>query len=567
MKDQILKSYVEDFRSEIGYTELTEDQCFERYVNYCLVSKQYPRDFDIESLSPGGSNDIGVDGAAIIVNGNIIQAPEEVDFLVEKNGFIDVRFMFIQSKNSTKFKGDQVGTLIFGLKSFFSDEPSIPENEEIKTLREIKDRIYKNTIHLESPPELDIYFVTTGEWKQPEPIVGRVKLELKTFEESRLFSEIKFNFYDADKLKDTYREIRRKTVKEISFSNHVALPDILKIRQSFVGSIPAKEFVRLITDSSGELQKNLFEDNIRDFQGRNKVNIGISDTLKNDELQSALSVLNNGITVIAKKVEPIGGKMKLTDFQIVNGCQSSHVLFDNKELLQDNTHIVLKVIETTDQELSHKVIQATNKQTLVTDEAFESLSSFHRDLEEYYKARASGLNAPVYYERRSKQYEGVPSIHTNQVISLTAQIKAYVATILAQPHSTHRYYGELLDANRNKMFREHDKKEPYFIACLGVNRLERAFKRGLINSKYRNFKYQILYIAHCYHEVLRKSKPGYGYEEIIESYSTIDTCLPIFNAACTTIDTQSKNSKIPWRDAVRSRDFTDVLRKNLQKLM
>lgn len=560
MKDQILKGYLDDFTKEFSYQELSDDDRFERFVNYCIVSKQYPRDFEIEDISVGGGDDSGFDGVAIIVNGNIVQNKEEIDYLVEKNGYLDVKFVFVQSKNSAKFKGDQVGTVIFGLKSFFDENPAIPENEDIQNLRFIKEKIYENTINLEDPPILEIYFVTTGQWKEPEAITGRVKRELKEFYDSRLFSDIGFNFVDAEKLKDNYREIRRKTIKEISFNNHVALPDIQKVRQSFVGSVSAKEYIRLITDSDGDLQKNLFEDNVRDFQGNNKVNKDIDKTLKSAELQAALAILNNGITVIAKKVEPIGSKMKLTDFQIVNGCQTSHMMYENRSILSDETHIVLKVIETTDQELSSRVIQATNKQTIVTDEAFESLSAFHKDLEEYYKARATDVHAPIYYERRSKQYEGVSSVPAGQVMTLTAQIKSYVASVLAQPHSTHRYYGELLEANRNRMFKDTDSKEPYYVACLAYNRIEKEFRSGHLKSNFKQFKFQILYITHCYHDYLRKNKKGYGYDSIIAFYCDDVQYRNLFSIACETINRALNKSRTNRRDAIRSKEFTESIR-------
>jgi len=563
MQDQILKSYLDDFTKEYSYEDKNEDERFERFVNYCIVSKQYPRDFDVESISVGGGSDSGLDGVAIIVNGNIIQNQEEIEFLINRNGYLNVSFLFIQTKNSPKFKGDQVGSLIFGLKSFFDKTPSIPENEEISNLRKTKDQVYKNTINLESAPLLDIYFVTTGQWKEPETITGRVERELKDFYDSRLFSSIKFNYIDADKLKETYREIRRKTIKEINFHNHVALPDIQGVRQSFIGSVSAKEFVKLIMDSDGELQKSLFEENVRDFQGRNKVNKDIDKTLKTPELQAALGILNNGITIIAKKVEPIGSKMKLTDFQIVNGCQTSHILYENKANLLENTHVVLKVIETTDIEISSKVIQATNKQTIVTDEAFESLTVFHKDLEEYYKARSGKMKHPIFYERRSKQYEGVPSVPAGQVMTLTAQIKAYVSTTLAQPHSTHRYYGELLESNRNKMFRADDKKESYFISCLALNRLERELRSGRLEPRFKPFKHHLLYIAHYYHELLRKNKAGYNYESIIDFYSEEKSYSKLFTVACKTIDECLKKANINKRDAVRSKEFTEAIRDNI----
>ena len=291
MKDQILQSYVDSFAESLGYGDREPDIKFEKFVNYCVVSKQYPRDFDVESISVGGADDIGLDGVAITVNGNIVQSEEEIDYLLEKNGFLDVAFTFIQSKSSAKFKGDQVGNMIFGIKTIFDPKAAIPENVEIKNVRTIKDKIYSNTISFDEPPQLRIYFVTTGEWKEPKQITGRVHRELQELESRRLFKSIDFNFYDAERLKDTYRELRRKTIKEIDFPNHVALPDIPHVRQSFVGSLSANEYIKLITDSEGNLQKSLFEDNVRDFQGINKVNDDIKEGSSSFQVGSLRSSL------------------------------------------------------------------------------------------------------------------------------------------------------------------------------------------------------------------------------------------------------------------------------------
>lgn len=450
--------------------------------------------------------------------------------------------------------------MIFGIKSFFDSKAAIPENEDIKRKRALKDKIYKHSIKFDEPPELRIYFVTTGEWKGPEQITGRVDRELKEFTTSKLFSNIVFTFYDASRLKDTYRELRRKTIKEIDFPNHVALPEIRGVRQSFVGSISAREYVKLITDSDGNLQKSLFEDNVRYFQEKNKVNVDIENTIKNTDLQAALSILNNGITVIAKKIDPVGAKLKLTDFQIVNGCQSSHVLYEQRALLGEGTHVVVKFIETTDQELSAKVIRATNRQTIVTDEAFESLSPFHRDLEEFYNAHAKTVSNPIFYERRSKQYEGATHVKMSQVITLANQICAYVATTLAQPHSTHRYYGELLDANRSRIFRVGDTKEPYYLSGLMLNRLDRSFKSGRLPKFQKNFKYQILYLANCYNEFLRTKKPSYGFKDALSSFESDESCHKIFIASAKLVESSLGASSVNWRDAIRSKEFTAKLR-------
>ncbi|ETV33763.1 hypothetical protein Q048_01430 [Pseudomonas aeruginosa BWHPSA043] len=560
MMDPILKGYVDSFSGERGLSELDDPEKFEYFVNYCMVSKQYPRDFDLDAISVGGSDDCGFDGVAIIVNGNIVKKVEEVDYLLKKNGYLDVSFIFIQSKSSSKFKGEQVGTFVFGLKNFFSDKSSIPENDQVRNLRELKEKIYDSSIKFDSLPALDVYFVSTGEWKSPEAITGRVGHELQDLEKLKIFRSVDLSFVDAERLKSTFRELKRKTVKEIEFSNHVALPEINNVRQSFVGSLAASEYIKLITDDEGGLQKSLFDDNVRDFQGKNKINAAIGSTLNDPSLQAAMVILNNGITVIAKKVELIGKKMKLTDFQIVNGCQSSHVLYENRAKISAGTHIIVKIIETTNQELSSKVIQATNKQTLVTDEAFESLSPFHKDLEEYYKATANKIDNPIYYERRSKQYDSAPDVPASQVMTLSTQIKAYVATTLAQPHSTHRYYGELLEANRKSMFRPSDSHQSYYVSCLALNRLERLLRAPGVPRLYKEFKFQLLYLMHCYHDFLRRNKKGYGFDQILALYNDKGECQVLFDAARNSLDIALGKSGLQIKDAERSREFTNALR-------
>jgi len=562
MRDEILKSFLSTFVSQHGLEQMDEDQVFERFVNFSIVSKLYPREIDLEYLSTGGGDDLALDGIAIIVNGNIIKNEEEIDFLRERNGTLDVTFALIQSKSSAKFKGEQVNDFIFGVKSFFDESSSIPENESIKHLRGIKEKVYQHSIDFERIPELQLFFVTTGKWKEPKQIVGKVRRELRELNQKSLFrNEAEVNFYDAERLKYTFREISRKTVKEVLFQNHVALPDMpddLNVRQSFIGSIPVKLYLDLITNKDGEMAKGLFYDNVRDYQGPNKVNKEIRETLMFPTNQALLALLNNGITIIAKKIEKIGSKLKLTDFQIVNGCQSSHVLFENRTILSEDTHIVLKVIDTVDQEVTNKIIRATNRQTEVKDEAFESLKPFHRNLEEFYKAMSGSVIPPIYYERRSKEYLGNPKVRSWQVITLAAQIKAYVSTVLEQPQSTHRYFGELLESNKARLFNSTDELRKYYLSALIINRLESLFRAQEIFSKCRPFKYHVAYLT--YRMLIAKKSKDYDLQKMIVTASKKDELRPIAIESCNIIKKVLKANPISNRDAVRSRDFTQKIR-------
>lgn len=563
MHDEILKSYVRDFSEQNALEEKSEPDQFERFVNYCIISKQYPRDFDFENLSIGGGADSAIDGVAIIVNGNIVQEPEEIDFFVNRNGSLDVSFSFVQSKTSAKFNGAQILNFLAGIRNFFGDKSAIPENEDVQRLRSIKDEIYKNSIHLDSPPKLDLFFVTTGVWEEPEHINGLVANELKILKDRGLFKFLNFQCVDAERLKQMYRDVRGRSIREVEFPSLVALPEIQGVRQSFVGSLAVNEYLKLVMDSEGSLQLNLFYDNVRDFQGQNFVNREIDATLKSGSGQAALAIYNNGITIIAKKVERISGKIKLTDYQIVNGCQTSHVIFANKGNIDPASHIVVKIIETVDGEIAVNVIKATNRQTEVKVEAFESLSPFHKDLEEYYKARVVARKYPIYYERRSKQYENLPGIKSSQVITLSAQIKAFVSACLAQPQSTHRYFGEVLDSNRERMFVSGDSFEKYYTAAAILNRLEGLFKKNVVRTRYKGYKYHLVFMLYNYFVKIKTVKGKPDFESIVIALDDDHEIKKLVNAGAQSIESAMKSLKLSFEDGIRSKALTDFLAKEL----
>jgi len=99
MKDQILKGYVDDFRDSFELDDIDDSTVFEHFVNYCITSKQYPREFDYDAPHVGGADDIGLDGAAFIVNGNIVKTPEEIDFLVKKMDISTSLFCLSKQRN------------------------------------------------------------------------------------------------------------------------------------------------------------------------------------------------------------------------------------------------------------------------------------------------------------------------------------------------------------------------------------------------------------------------------------------------------------------------------------
>jgi hypothetical protein len=308
---------------------------------------------------------------------------------------------------------------------------------------------------------------------------------------------------------------------------------------------------------------NIFEDNVRDFQGYNPVNYEIQQTVRNPATQSPFAIFNNGITILAKLIKPSGDFLEIYDYQIVNGCQTSYVLFDNASVLNDDSYLCVKILETHDLNIIDKVIFTTNRQTEVKSEAFSSTKQYHKLLEDYYNSIESDYR--LYYERRSKQYELSDHVNKNKVITLSFQTKAYIAVFFNEPHSTHRYYGEILKAYGDKMYLEDDHPDLYYIASYLTYYIELAIRKGSLDRKYSAFKFHLA----CTIKALTVGKKvvfGNSHSarkicaelhKVIKDKHQLDSLL---HTAATCLDETLKiSTHIPYYERNRNREVTNKL--------
>jgi cold shock CspA family protein len=494
MKDRIIAAYLADFVKEFGLGELTESEAFETFGTYCAVSKHHPDSFDPDGVVVGGSGDLGLDGVGILVNDHLVSSREDVDHLKKALRRLDVQFVFVQAKTSAHFEAADIGTLFAGVRQFFGAELSADANEQVRELHDIKEHIFDRSIDMDKSPVCRMYYVGTGQWNGETALRTRIDQGLTDIRGSGLFSAVEFTAIDAEGLKSLYRSINHKIVREIDFDKHTILPTIAGVQEAYIGLIPCLEYLKLICDDDGSLNRRLFYDNVRDFQGNNPVNSEIESTIQDATRRDRFSLLNNGVTVVASDVNKVGARFKLKDFQVVNGCQTSHILHINRDRLTPSTFLPIKLIVTTDPEVTNQIIQGTNRQTEVRLEAFESLAPFQKKLEELYIALAKGLPTPLYYERRSKQYENL-GIGRERVITLPAQIKCFVGMFLNEPQSTHRYYGELLSSyGKTRIFNEAHAPLPYFVSGLALATIERLFLDGRLPRAWKPRKFQILMV-------------------------------------------------------------------------
>ncbi len=475
MDNIILSGMLRDFVQRHELSGQPTDRQFEMFANYCLLKTDHYDSFEFEKVGTGEC--LGVDGVAVSIGGVLVDELEDARIFTSAQ--FDAKFTFAQSKTSSRFDLGDFLKFVTTVKAFFgSDILAVPE--ELHKAFEIKQLIYDRAAKLRQLPTAELSYVYAGRFQlNGSQIEKQIECEIHSLRDMPyLFSDVTWHVHDGDAISRLYRETKNDIQREISFQRHVALPQIRGARAAYLGVVSCSDYVRMIQKENGELNKGLFFENVRDFLGGdNPVNEEIAKTIYNVDERDRFAILNNGVTIVAKSVTPSGDNFKLSQFQVVNGCQTSHVLFNSREKLTSDMYITVKLIETSDIDLSGKVIATTNSQSMVTKEAFATIRPYHRNLEDFFNAmRSTGYS--YYYERRTHQYDDRDDIRQNHIVSAPSLIKSFVSVTLEEPHKVHYYYGTLLlEYNKNRsseLFSEDDYPGIYFASHDIISRTRSA---------------------------------------------------------------------------------------------
>ena len=493
MRDTILLSYLDGFASDFGYKDNDQSKQFELFSAYCVVCHNYTDKFDVEKSIVGSGGDTGIDAIAILINGKICHDMAELEDFINANNKINVHFIFVQSKTSPSFECSEILNFGSGVKDFFCDIPTLEINNYIRTYREMKNLIYQNARKFyQGNPSCSLFYVSSGTLnpdKNLESIKNSIQNDLKR---EGCLSNISLDYIDGDKLYKIYRNIIRGTEKNIEMEHYIVLPEANDVEEALLGRISCKEFLKLICDDDGNIDQNIFSDNIRDYLGNSTINDEIASSIQSPKQKNHFIILNNGITAVAKRIQRLKNNLIIDNIQIVNGCQTSNVLYRNKNYITDEMHLPIKIISTNNQEVINSIIKSTNRQNKVEPEAFEALYEFHRKFEEFCKAQNRNVKDNIYYERRSRQYVSDESIKPIEIITLSNLLSSSVAMFLDEPHSTHRYYGELLKANKGKLFLESHCLEPYYFAAYCFRKITMELRRNFESKRYSFARYHTL---------------------------------------------------------------------------
>ncbi len=568
--DKVTESLLAEFSKEHSLEHLKEDKRFEHFASYVVVRGEHTESFDTHDIVVGddestkGGADIGIDGIAIIANGVLVTDVEELEELIERLGYLDVSFIFAQAETSSSFEGAKIGTFGFGVADFFRDAPKLKRNDKVAAAAEIMKVIYdKSSKFRRGIPVCKMFYVTTGKWTDDLNLNARIETAKTDLLETGRFRDVIFIPIGAAGVQKRYQESRHSRSASFTFHKKVTVPDVPNVKEAYAGFLPWSEFKKLIMDDGGMIIKRLFFDNVRDWQGYNDVNSGIKKTLESaDKIRFVL--MNNGVTVIARTVIPSGDNFTIEDYQIVNGCQTSHVLYDQKELLDDTISVPIRLISTRDEEVTKAIIKATNWQTEITEEQLFALEEFPKTLELFFN---SVQTERLYFERRSRQYESA-SVEKARVITFDAMIKAFAGMFLNEPHRTTKNYKSVKAKLGKDIFAKNQRSEPYYAAALALYRVEAAFKSKRISAKLKPARFQILMAlriltAGFAMPLFTANKMEQYCENVITALKDAATAETAIQNAVRVVDAATGGNYD--RDNIRTESFSDSVTKAAQK--
>lgn len=580
--EPIINAKFKRFRDKMELTSIADGIAFEQFVNHAILTAHQPDAFNgdnelFEKVNVGGSKDMGIDGIAIKLNGLFIRDLDEAKDLTKRLPRLSIEFVFIQSKYKSNFDKGEFNNFSDGVREFLSEKQKQPVSDEIKELIKIKEYLIgENAVFKwEDNPSVRLYYVVMGKWhgsKHQLALADTLKEDINAL---NTFKEPKIHFIDLEGFKGILDSNENNFEVVINSIDTMPLTSVDLVDNSCVLLCYASELKKILTTPDGLIRKALFDDNVRDYQGDNGINNEISTTINSEPQKFAL--LNNGITIVCEKYIPSNRQITLRNPQIVNGCQTSHVIFHNSgsEDTLSKVPIVIKLISTNDSEITNQIVRGTNRQNIVLDEAFEATKKFHKDLEEFINSLSPDYDR-FYYERRSKQYDHNPSISHFQKLNLRLILQSFIGMFINEPHISHRHESKLLEMYTNLVFQEHQSKLPYFTAALAFYKLEKLFRDGSLDKKlYYPYRTQILMI---FREIIAGNKPNINNEMIVDEH-----CHLILKVLKSDIETKKKfkdsselfeETRKHWINDLKknqfsikdNKDFTDLLLTRIRKV-
>lgn len=554
-----LNSKINEFSKKFSLTrtESNIEDVFEHFANYVIASNLLEEELEnINSVSTGQSQ--GIDGIVIIVNNRLIS--EEADLIkIGINEKIKIEIGFIQATIQKSFDLKKFQAYVDMVVSFLCGTKTIEPFSAIynKLLNEEGDFIDR----LEDTPKITLYFVsgkTNHQVSAAEKDIEKKKITQRAELEGRFILH-DINIFQTEETKAEYDKIAKFHTTQLKFDKNVQLEEHNNIEFSLLATIKFSELKNLILTSDSKLRERLFVENVRNFIGPTDVNSDIKTTLDSPDFREYFPYLNNGLTIMCDLIEK--HKIKQNEFiltypRIINGCQTTHILFekfkDDPNSI-DDVEIVVKVISTKDNELKKKIIFAANNQNSIHKD-LQSLNDFHEKIEQYFSG-IEGLT--LYFERLRGQHSQVNPPYSR--INIENLAKVYISVFKEEPHKMKSNAIQKIEEHQKSktVFNENDNIPDYYYCAILFYWLNYFTINNLVILSSKTADMHLLMACH-----LQLTKKGYDSTKKKIDFLIIQAnALAIFNETNIIINGQSYLfERRGFYSAPKTRQLTEFLK-------
>lgn len=462
---------------------------FERFTAD-LILKDYELSFEeIENGIVGAGGDGGTDSIYQFVQG-ILTDEDAVAPKVSKGA--EFQLHFIQSKYTSSMGAVPLKHLQDVFEDLFDISNDLGEKSDLYNDRLINKAYKFREFFLKlapKSPQLQIHFhyATIAHETHPDVVKRADKLRQKV-QEVYSSASINVHFYTAQKLIDENARIPTRT-HTLKVSHKLSAND-----ESVVALTKLTDFYDFISED-GKILTEIFEENIRDYQGNITVNKEISATLKNVDSDD-FWYLNNGVTVLTSKIGGGGNIVSIDDPQIVNGLQTSTEIFnyfaENPELSTDARMVLVRALLVTDDDVKDRIIKATNSQSNIPAVSLRGSDNIHHLIEEYFKHHS------YFYDRKKNKYKnlGKPA---DRIFSIPFLAQAVMSAVLGRPDTARARPSTLLNSELDykRVFADNRAPEVYLNAATLARRIESVLRKIIVGSDARktinNIKWYVLF--------------------------------------------------------------------------
>ena len=447
-----LKIVIESFRKN-DYPALKVDDYFEIFsAQQVLKSAHFTPDHNqIEAGILGGGNDGGVDGFYLYANRKLIL--EDTDLSIFKGQRVEIELVIVQAKNTGSFEESVPMKFKDFVENALAKETPTEATKKLYS-EELLDSVtrFRNlyTQSLVMHPTLSVYFYHASHADHVDAkVTERGNILCEALKQHFPIAKCSFIPMTGTEL---IKLAHKSEPKTLPLKTANPLPFVSFNTDAYVCVVQLQDFFAFISDErpipEREMREAIFEANVRDYAPDAKVNQGIEQTLKNPPAEDDFWWLNNGVTVLASKAYHHSGNLQITDPLIVNGLQTSYQVFrhfkDGGNLV-DKRSIMVKVIVTTNDATSDRIINATNSQTKINSIFLHSTEQIHRNIEITLK------EAGFYYDRRKNYYRNLGK-PVSEIITIPYLAQAVASIVLQQPNDARVRPGTVAEKSYNQLF-------------------------------------------------------------------------------------------------------------------